>query len=313
MNALFNRWLPCITLAAWSGVLLTFYANGRVKDFLTAPFRPYVLIAGIVLAVLALIFLFFRADASCCSSVECGHSISRFATGRILTFLVLLVPITVAAYFTPESFSKTAVENRGITMDYASLGIKARKPAPPPDFSLPTKDQTAPPAPEVQSPPGAASTAGTQPPPASTPEPATASTQPPAAEEASPGDYLQRLPDGRIVAEVLDLLYAAQDNVLRKDFEEKPVQLIAQFMPDKTSANQTNRFKAVRMFMYCCAADSRPVATLVEVDAMPEVPEMTWVKINGTATFPLENGKRISLLKADKIEKTEPPEESMLY
>jgi len=34
-----------------------------------------------------------------------------------------------------------------------------------------------------------------------------------------PQDYLQRTPDGTIIAEVLDLLYAAQDNALRKDFE----------------------------------------------------------------------------------------------
>ena len=171
------------------------------------------------------------------------------------------------------------------------------------------KDQTTPPAPDVPSPAGAASTAG-QPPGPGAPTPSNA--QPPAS-EPSPGDYLQRTPDGRIVAEVLDLLYAAQDNVLRKDFEDKPVQLTGQFMPDKTSANQNKRFKAVRMFMYCCAADSRPVATLVEIDPMPDVPEMTWVKITGKATFPLENGRRISVLKAEKVEKTEPPEEAMLY
>jgi uncharacterized repeat protein (TIGR03943 family) len=290
MNSLFNRWLPCVTLAAWSAVLLSFHANNRVNNLLAPQFRVYALIAGIVLGVLALVFLFFRADASCCSSAECGHSLSRLATGRVLTFLILIVPISVAAFFTPTGFSKTAVENRGITEDYASLGLKDRKPGPPPDLALPTKDQSAPP----------------------TPAPVAANTQPPAA-QPSPGDYLQRTPDGRIVAEVLDLLYAAQDNVLRKDFEGKPVQLIGQFMPDKTSANQAKRFKAVRMFMYCCAADSRPIATLVESEKLPEFPEMTWVKITGKAEFPLENGRRVSVLKAEKVEKTEPPEEAMLY
>jgi uncharacterized repeat protein (TIGR03943 family) len=306
MNSLFNRWLPCVTLAAWSAVLLTFYASGRVKVFVAPSFRPYVLIAGIVLAVLAFVFLLFRADASCCSSAECGHSLSRMASGRILTFLVLLVPVTVAAFVSPDSFGRTAIENRGITMDAASLGLKDRKPAPPPDFSLPKKDQNAPAAPAAET----KNIASSQPP--ATATPAATSAQPPASEPA-PADYLQRTPDGRIMAEVLDLLYAAQDNVLRKDFENKPIQLVAQYMPDKTSANQTNRFKAVRMFMYCCAADARPVATLVEVDKLPEVPEMTWVMITGTAAFPLENGRRVSVVKAEKIEKTEPPEEAMLY
>lgn len=288
--------------------MLVFYFNGRVKDLLAPPFRPWVLVAGLVLAFLALVFLVFRADASCCSSAECGHSLSRFASGRLLTFLVLILPISVAAFFSPESFGKTAIENRGITMDVASLGLKNRRPGPPPAMPLPTKEPAVPaPAPAEQ---GKNDFVVNQPPGAATPTPANG--QPPAP-EPSPGDYLQRTADGRIVAEVLDLLYAAQDNVLRKDFENKPVQLIGQFMPDKTSANQTNRFKAVRMFMYCCAADSRPIAALVEMDKMPDLPEMTWVKIEGTATFPLENGRRVSVLKADKVEKTEPPEEAMLY
>ena len=67
------------------------------------------------------------------------------------------------------------------------------------------------------------------------------------------------------------------------------------------------------MFMTCCAADARPVATLIEAEAKPEMPEMAWVKITGTATFPIENGRRIAVLKADKVEATKPPDESMLY
>jgi hypothetical protein len=42
---------------------------------------------------------------------------------------------------------------------------------------------------------------------------------------------------------VLDLLYAAQDNQLRADFEGKKVQLIGQLMPDKTSNASGRRFK----------------------------------------------------------------------
>src|SRR4029077_14106641 len=100
---------------------------------------------------------------------------------------------------------------------------------------------------------------------------------------AAPPDYLQRTTDGTIVAEVLDLLYAAQDNALRKDFEGKSVELVGQLMPD-TSGNATgHRFKAVRMFMTCCAADARPVATLFEIEQKVGLPEMSWIKVTGTA------------------------------
>jgi len=311
MPSLFNRWLPCITLAAWSAVILIFQANGKVKALLAPQFRIYALIAGIILGLMALVFLFFRADTSCCSSADCGHSLSKRASGRLLTFLILLLPLTVAATFSPSTFSKTAIENRGITDDVSGLGIKNRKVnAAPPDLTLPTKPQT------EANPAAVASAPASNIPPAPTSSsessPASGSTQPSAAEPAA-SDYLTRTPEGNIVAEVLDLLYAAQDTVLRKDFEGKRVELIGQVMPDKTSAEQSKRFKAVRMFMTCCAADARPIATLVEADKLPDFPEMTWIKITGLPSFPMENGRRVSVLKAEKIEKTNPPEEAMLY
>ena len=286
MNKLFSRWLPCATLAAWSSVLLYFYFSGRIQAFLHPTFRPYVVIAGVVMAAMALVFLLFPADADCCSSAECGHGLSRYATGKILTFLILLVPVTAAAMFSPDGFGLGAMLNRGIIDDATGLRpSSAVKNAPltAPDLPLPTNLNT----------PSA---------------PAPAATQPPAAP-----DYLTRTSDGRIVAEVLDLLYAAQDNALRKDFENKAVVLIAQLMPDTANNASGKRFKAVRMFMTCCAADARPVATLVESDTPPGLPEMTWIKVTGTATFPIENGRRIAVLKAERVEKSAPPEESMLY
>jgi uncharacterized repeat protein (TIGR03943 family) len=289
MTKIFSRWLPCATLATWSSVLLYFYFSGRIQAFLHPTFRPYVLLAGAAMGVMALVFLLFPADANCCSAAECGHGLSRVAAGKVLTFLILLLPVTAAAMFSPDSFGKNVVLNRVEITDVSSLRSPAAQknvPPPPIDMPLPTN--------------------GSSP---AAPAPAAASN----AQPAPPQDYLQRTPDGRIVAEVLDLLYAAQDNALRKDFEGKPVELIGQLMPDTANNPNGNRFKAVRMFMTCCAADARPVAALVEGDAAPKLPEMSWIKITGTATFPIENGRRIAVLKADKVEKCNPPEETMLY
>lgn len=286
MNKLFSRWLPCATLAAWSAILLHFYFSGRVTAFLIPTFRPYVLSAGCVLAAMALIFLLFPADANCCSTAECGHGLSRLTLGKILTFLVLLLPVTAAAMFSPDSFGKNAILNRGIITDASGLrppSTNKDTPRTAPDLALPTSDPAAP-APD-------------------------AATQPPAALQ----DYLTRTPDGKIVTEVLDLLYAAQDNALRGDFENKAVVLYGQLMPDTANNASGKRFKAVRMFMTCCAADARPVATLVEADTLPSLPEMTWIKVTGIATFPIENGRRISVLKAERVEKTDPPDETMLF
>ena len=286
MNSLFSRWLPCITLATWSAILLTFFFSGRVRDLLAPGFRTGVLVAGVAMGVMALIFLLLPVDAGCCSAADCSHSLSRLASGKVLTFLILLLPITTAATFSPAGYSANAIKNRGTITDASQLGATPRFNPAPVEPPLPTADPNA-----------------------ATPAPA-APAQP---QEMAPGDYLQRTADGAIIAEVLDLLYAAQDPTLRKDFEGKRIELIGQLMPDATNNASGKRFKAVRMFMTCCAADARPVAALVETEKLPELPEMTWIKITGTSTFPVENGRRVSVLKADKVEKTAPPEESMLY
>jgi uncharacterized repeat protein (TIGR03943 family) len=299
MQKLIARWLPAATLATWSAVLFFFHFSEQMKNMLAPEFRYYAFAAACVLALMAVVFVAFKADASCCSSAECGHGLSRANTGKLLTFLILLVPICVAAAYSPDNFSNNMLKNRRTSTDAKDLpaamermenkfeAMKSAEPKIPGpvntknDLPLPNKDGS---------------------------PPAPAATQP----EKSPTDYLTRTPEGYIMAEVLDLLYAAQDAILRPDFEGKEVQVIAQFMPDNTNNATGNRFKAVRMFMTCCAADARPVATLVEVEKMPAIPEMTWVKIIGKPSFPIEKGRRISVLQAERVEKTSPPEDQML-
>ena len=309
MNAVFRRWLPCVTLALWSAILLGFWASGRMRGLLTPDFRIGAIAAGVVMGLMALVFLFFPADAACCSAAECGHAFFKRSAGKVITFLILLLPITTAAMFNTDSYSADQIRNSITITDASQLGSAPRINTKPIEMKLPTKNpnDSATPAPESTQTDATAQAA----PPAATPAPdaaAQASQQPPA-----PQDYLQRTPDGRIVAEVLDLLYAAQDNALRKDFEGKAVELIGQIMPDASNNATGKRFKAVRMFMTCCAADARPVAVLAEGDKKTDLPEMTWIKITGTATFPVEGGRRIAVLKADRVEKVNPPEETMLY
>jgi uncharacterized repeat protein (TIGR03943 family) len=286
MTNLFSRWLPCSTLAAWSVILLYFSWNGRV-DFLHPMFRPGVIVAGCVMLLMSLVFIFAPVDAGCCTTGNCGHPLSRKPLGKLLTFFILLLPISAAALFSPDGFGKSAMLNRGVITDASVL------PPPPANLGEKPKPLSEPPLPtEAGSPtPGATATA----------------------QAALANDYIQRTPEGNIVAEVLDLLYAAQDNALRADFEGKTVELVGQLMPDTANNANGNRFKAVRMFMTCCAADARPVATLVESAEKPSFPEMSWIKVVGKATFPIENGRRTAVLKAERVEKAAPPEESMLY
>jgi hypothetical protein len=328
MNALFNRWLPAATLAAWGGVILYYWGSGRLETVLVGEFQTYAIIAAVLLLVGATVVAFSNADASCCADSACSHALGRSKTGRLLTFGIILLPLALKPFGSASALKEVQGKNRIATDDFGSVaasiktdykkGLASRGPtapagdnlivpnpvSPPPPLPLPTKDGDQPPAASASAAPSAGN--GSQP-------PASAEkTHPAAAQQESFADYLQRTPEGYIVAEVLDLLYAAQDNVLRKDFEDKTVQLVVQYMPDTGATAGSARFKGVRMFMTCCAADARPIATLIEGEKLPEVPEMTWVKVTGKATFPVERGRRISVVKAEKVEKTEPPPESML-
>ena len=116
-----------------------------------------------------------------------------------------------------------------------------------------------------------------------------------------------------MIVQVVDLLYAAQDTSLRGDFKNQPIEMIGQLMPETVNNANGKRFKLVRMFMVCCAADARPVAVLVESDTHPTGEEMSWIKVVGTVEFPVENGRPVAVVKASKVTATDPPEETMLY
>lgn len=317
MTSLFTRWIPSITLAVWSTVLLGSYYSGRLTAFLHPAFRPGVMIAGFVLAALALFVGSRETPPECCSDASCTHPLSRSKGGRWITFLILVLPVTVAAWLSPEQFSRQAFEQRGIATDATGLGPRRVQPSGS-TAAAPAQAGSEQSEPLVAVPPATAPKSGAEGPASAATSLATGSVATvPATAEANAAeplpDYLQRTPEGYVIVEVLDLLYAVQDSQLRKDFEGRTVQLVAQMMPSKSATGPDNRFKAVRMFMTCCAADSRPVATMVEASPLPDFPEMTWVSIVGKATFPVENGKRTAVIISTSVQQTKPPEETMLF
>ena len=125
---------------------------------------------------------------------------------------------------------------------------------------------------------------------------------------SEPGD-LPRAEDGNAALEVTDLLYAETQEPLRKTITGKTVEVVGQFIPGATN----DQFKLVRMFIWCCAADARPIYVPVEVSEPVDVSDMEWVKVTGTAEFSTNKGQTHVVLKAASVESSDPPEEAMLY
>jgi len=293
MTALFNRWLPGFTLLAWSTVLLWFYESGRIASFLIPAFRTNVLLAGLAMLAMACCFLFLPAVANCCDDERCGHPLGRAKVGRFVTFGVLILPVVTAAMVSPQNYGASTILNKGIVTDASQLVSRngAQKvPGPAAQSSDPTEP--------------ALPTKSGQPAPAAAATPST---------DTAADQYLPKDKDGNIQVQVIDLLYAAQDTSMRADFDGKTVATIGQLMPDDAHNGAGNRFKLMRMFMWCCAADARPIATLVQAATLPTAPSMAWVKVVGKVTFPVEGGRSIPVLQASSVQQVDPPQETMLY
>ena len=263
MTRFLARWLPTATLLCWGELLIYFYFSGRLAAFLHPSFRLCVPIAGGTLLFLGgLSFITGKSQEHCHDGCCGGSPVGQITIGRFLTFLVLLVPASVAAFSSHDSFGSTAIKNRGVVTNASNLVRQTQDPGKP-----------------------------KQPAPA-----------PAAKTSAAP-----------LEVQVTELLYAAQDTSLRPALEGKTIQVIGQIMPESSNNANGRRFKVVRMFMVCCAADARPIAVIAEADKVPEIPEMSWIKVTGQISFPYEGGQPLAVLKANQVTPTEPPSETMLF
>ncbi len=204
----------------------------------------------------------------------CDHGPGGLSRFGWIPALILTVPFLVAVVVSPSQFGAAAVTNRGMIESIDDLPGYQPYVEPP----LPTEDGSVGPTQTLPS-----------------------------------SDYLPRNAAGQITAQTVDLLYAAQEPAMREDFEGKEVELIGQFMPAKENNAAGDRFNLVRMYVMCCAADARPVAVTVQSDAPEKPAEMSWVKVTGVATFPVEGGRRTPVVVAKAVEPCDPPDESFIY
>ena len=358
----FARILAPLTLLEWGGILTYFYFSGRIAAFLHPMFRPLVLVTGILLLITALCVAIFREEE--CThdhdhehseehrhdeDHEHGHSHDRLSFGGFLAFLILLLPLALAARISPDSYGANLIKNRGLVQDIRSIPGAASS------FANRAKS--------IQS-TGASATSGQEPslsvvadatpsPPKKyigVPEQTPMRQQNPDSEPALPSnDYEQPIskpsnasspdefvnpalkPDksGHIKTEVVDLMYAAQEPFTRKDFEGKDVELIGQFAPIKVKTGAESKvpagsFELFRLVMVCCAADAMPVAVRIEGKAQPKgLREMQWLKVTGRVQYRpriRDEGDQTDygdipepVIVADSIKKIEAPREKYLY
>jgi uncharacterized repeat protein (TIGR03943 family) len=303
MRARASSLLNGLTLVGIGIVLLDFFFTGRVDQYLHPQFRPFTLVAGIIFCVIGLVYAAAKPSARCCVEGECVHENATNPFRSVIAILVLFAPLVAGVALSKDSYDQQAVLNRGFVQDITKLPVRANT------VGAGTQAIQAIPSEAL----GAAKDAAvSEPLPQDTP-PASGNNDSanPAAPDSGDGSaqYLPKAPDGNVALEVTDLLYAEQEEGLRKIVGGKTIEVIGQYLPGA----DTKQFKLVRMFIVCCAADARPVALPVEAAGQVNASEMGWIRVSGKATFTQSGDRTHVVMKADKVESVDPPAEAMLY
>jgi uncharacterized repeat protein (TIGR03943 family) len=276
MSAFVHRYLPSAILMIWGCLLAQFYLSGRIASYLHPFFQPLTAMSAIILLLLAASLLFFPQAREACWGSCCGEEHGRQRPRRVtLSAVVLVFPLLIAAAASPDQYGAAVVRNRGFIDQLSDL----------PGYESSARSALA------ESSDGEAAASG----------------------QGMEENYLPKNESGQIKAQNVDLIFAAEEPAMRADFEGKELELIGQFMPAHGKNAKANQFSLVRMFVICCAADARPVAVSVETKDAQSIAEMSWIKVIGKATFPVESGRRVPLVMAESVTSCNPPEETFIY
>lgn len=307
------RVASCFLLLLWGGVMIYYFASGRVVHYLTGfgGFRLQALVCGLLLCVLAAFELFVRAPREDAHVHDeeggCGgcdgdhhdhdHSHAPAAPGgwlsKALTFLILALPLSAAALYSPDRYSDQFFINKANAVTSAGAtalsggGIDLAKRAD-----------------KIRPLPGTAAASAT---PATTGANANAFTVE-ELERLSGG----RTPEGNIPLQLVELFYMpAQTRDVQEVVSTQAVETTGQAIRDKQDPTKMRLF---RLMMTCCAADARPISIPVEFTAAPpEWRDMGWYKATGTVEYREINGAQTTVFKASGLTPSKPPRQQMMY
>jgi uncharacterized membrane protein YcgQ (UPF0703/DUF1980 family) len=342
MTTSLSKYASSLILLEWGAIMLYFNLSGRVSAFLHPHFRPLLWVVGIMLVLTAIIIAFAQGsgcrddnetesihdhDHNCgANHIEHAHrgntTNGRLTTTGVVSFLVLCLPIALAAMISPDSFGETFLRNRGIVQtvqqpDKTSLTAAQSSTAlgnnPGTERDNFVSDQNSPQtlndeqfdATSV----GLASAEQTLP---TSEKNSTTATSEQDQEYENPA--LRPDKEGNIHAEVIDLLYACEDPLMRKDFDGKQVAMIRQVAHRKKARHERGPFQLVRFVMVCCAADVQPIAVMVQYPkSSPDFESLAWVKVIGKVRFQNVGDHVEPAVYASKVISIPQPADQYLY
>jgi len=118
MNPKLRRILFSLAVLSWGGVLLYFYASGRINSYLAPDFRLIALAGGLGLVVLGAFNLVTAGE-----SADCGHDHGCDAGGHdheacdihpLFALLIMVVPLGLSVAWTQDKYSMQALTRKGL-------------------------------------------------------------------------------------------------------------------------------------------------------------------------------------------------------
>jgi hypothetical protein len=124
----------------------------------------------------------------------------------------------------------------------------------------------------------------------------------------------RKTPDGFLEFSLMELFFSSGDREMQGLLEGLKVETEGRWMDEKVRNPNGSRKRLYRLFVTCCAADSRAIPIILEFGKTPpEFPENGWVKVAGTMRFPSEEGVIQPVLTVERVLAAEPPyEESFI-
>ncbi len=124
----------------------------------------------------------------------------------------------------------------------------------------------------------------------------------------------RKTPDGALKFDLMEIFFATGERELQSLLDGLMVETEGRWMDEKVRNPDGTRKRLYRLFLTCCAADSRAIPIILEFGAPPpEFPENAWVKVSGTMRFPMEGGQLQPVMMVGRAMASDPPfEESFM-
>lgn len=123
----------------------------------------------------------------------------------------------------------------------------------------------------------------------------------------------RRTADGFMQFNLMELVFSAGDREIQGLLDGLKVETEGRWMDEKIRNPEGTRKRLYRLYLTCCAADSRAIPIVLEFGKVPPgFSENSWVKVVGTMRFPLEEGILQPILQVERVLAAEPPAEENL-